>query len=220
MQLGRTGIDPRPDMRLEEARSVTSCLFPELSRGMNRFLQRCTDAELLARTKEPDAFATFYRRHEVLVLRFLLSRCCDPELAADLAAEVFAAALESAGDFDPKKSPGNSAIPWLLTVALNTFRTSIRRRVVAEDARRRLGCEPVLLEDRELARVEEIASLDSTLEGLLGGLPSELREAIVARVVEERDYEEIAGELGSSQMVVRKRVSRGLSRLRDALMPR
>jgi RNA polymerase sigma factor (sigma-70 family) len=188
---------------------------------MGRRLQNCTDVELLARTeREPEAFATFYRRHEVLVLRFLLKRCHDSELAADLTAEIFATVLETAGAFDPAQAPGTSAVPWLLTIAMNTLRTSIRRGVVAEDARRRLGYEPVPLEDAELARVEEIGSLDPSLDGLLGELPDEVREAVLARVVEERDYEEIAGELGSSQMVIRKRVSRGLSRLRDGLMPR
>jgi RNA polymerase sigma factor (sigma-70 family) len=187
---------------------------------MSRFLQRCGDVELLARTEEePEAFAVFYRRHEVLVLRFLLKRCGDPELAADLTAEIFASVLEAASNFDAEQATGTSAVPWLLTIALNTLRTSIRRGVVAEDARRRLGYEPVVLEDGELARVQGIASLDPSLEALLDTLPADLREAIVARVLEERDYEEIAGELGHSQMVIRKRVSRGLSRLREAWTP-
>jgi RNA polymerase sigma factor (sigma-70 family) len=184
---------------------------------MSRLLQRCADAELLARTaKEPEVFATFYRRHEVLVVRFLLSRCRDPELAADLTAEVFATVLEVADDFDPEQS-GPTAVPWLLTIALNTLRKSFRRGAVAEDARQRLGCEPVSFEDAEIAWVEELASRESTLEELLGGLPEDVREAVIARVVEEREYEEIAGELGSSQMVIRKRVSRGLARLRTGL---
>jgi RNA polymerase sigma factor (sigma-70 family) len=187
---------------------------------MSRLLQRCPDVELLARTEaEPEAFAVFYRRHEVLVLRFLLKRCRDPELAADLTAEIFATVLESASRFDPEQSDGASAVPWLLTIALNTLRTSVRRGVVAEDARRRLECEPVVLEDDEIARIVEVASLDSSIEEILSTLPPDLREAVVARVLDERDYEEIAGELGSSQMVVRKRVSRGLARLRDAFTP-
>ena len=187
---------------------------------MSRFLQSCADVELLARAEEePEAFAVFYRRHEVLVLRFLLKRCRDPELAADLTAEIFATVLETAGAFDSEQSDGASAVPWLLTITLNTLRTSIRRGAVAEDARRRLGYEPVVLEDAELARVEEIARLDSSLEELLNTLPPDMSEAIVARVLDERDYEEIAGEFGSSQMVIRKRVSRGLSRLRDAWTP-
>ena len=40
------------------------------------------------------------------------------------------------------------------------------------------------------------------------------------RIVEERTYPEIAVELRCSEMVVRKRVSRGLSRLRRQLEER
>ena len=179
-------------------------------------LRNLPDGELLARSAtDPNAFAVFYRRHEGLVLRFLMSRCRDPELAADLTAEAFAAAFEAADTFDTDLAGGSSALPWLFTIARNLLRMSVRRGVVADDARRRLGCERIPLEDSELKRVEELSG--DGIDGLLAVLSPELREAIVARVLDERDYEEIAGDLGSSQMVVRKRVSRGLSRLRDVL---
>ena len=184
------------------------------------FFDRLTDAELLERTaREPKAFGTFYRRHERLILRFLMSRCRDAELTADLAAETFASALEAADRFDPARAGSTSAVPWLLTIARNTLLTSVRRGVVADDARRRLGCEPLALDDDALARVELRASLDLPLEQLLGDLPPDLRDAVVARVLEERDYDEIAQQLGCSQQVVRKRVSRGLTRLRSVLLP-
>jgi RNA polymerase sigma factor (sigma-70 family) len=184
------------------------------------FLERLSDAELLARTaREPKGFAVFYRRHERLLLRFLFSRCRDPELTADLAAETFASALEAADRFDPARSGGASAVPWLLGIARNTLHTSIRRGSVAEDARRRIGLEPLVLSDEDLARVEELASVDPRIDRALRGLPPQLRDALVARVLDERDYEEIAAQLGCSQQVVRKRVSRGLSRLRAALTP-
>jgi RNA polymerase sigma factor (sigma-70 family) len=183
------------------------------------FFDRLSDAELLSRTaREPKAFAALYRRHERLVLRFLMARCRDPELTADLAAETFASALEAADRFEPARSGGTSAAPWLLGIARNTLLTSVRRGAVAEGARRRLGCEPLALTDDALTRVELRASLDLPLEQLLGDLPSDLRDAVVARVLEERDYDEIAATLGCSKQVVRKRVSRGLSRLR-ALLP-
>jgi RNA polymerase sigma-70 factor (ECF subfamily) len=184
------------------------------------FFERLTDAELLSRTAhEPKAFATFYCRHERLVLRFLMSRCRDAELTADLTAETFATALEAADRFDPARAGGTSALPWLLAIARNTMLMSIRHGVVAEDARRRLRLEPLALDDDALARVEQRASMDLHLEELLGNLPGDLRDAVVARVLDERDYDEIATQLGCSQQVVRKRVSRGLTRLRSILLP-
>ncbi len=185
------------------------------------FLDRLDDAELLARTvREPKAFAAFYRRHERLILRFLMARCRDPELTADLAAETFASALEAADRFDPARSGGGtSAAPWLLAIARNTLLTSVRRGVVAEDARRRLGAEPLVLDDDALARLELRSSSDRPIADLLADLPDDLREAVVARVLEEREYDEIAAQLGCSKQVVRKRVSRGLTRLRTVLLP-
>lgn len=184
------------------------------------FLDRLSDAELLERTAhEPKAFAVFYRRHERLVLRYLLSRCRNAQLTADLAAETFASALEAAGRFDPERAGGTNALPWLLAIARHTLLASVRRGTVADDARRRLGCEPLALDDEALRRVEELASIEITYEELLADLPADLREAVVARVLEERDYDEIASRLGCSQQVVRKRVSRGLTRLRSVLLP-
>jgi len=60
----------------------------------------CSDAVLLAGTRaDPDAFAAFYRRYERLILGYLLRRTRNPEVAADLTAEVFASALRAAGRY-------------------------------------------------------------------------------------------------------------------------
>lgn len=183
------------------------------------FFERLTDAELLERTaREPGAFAAFYRRHERLVLRFLMSRCRDAELTADLAAETFVRVFEGAVRFDPQRAGGTGAVPWILAIANNTLRTSIRRGIVAEDARRRLGCEPLALDDDALARIEREASPGLSVAEVLAELPEDLGAAVVARVLDERDYEEIADQLGCSAQVVRKRVSRGLKRLRANLL--
>ena len=185
---------------------------------MNR-LHRLSDAELLARTaRDPQAFTCFYRRHERLVLRYLISRSRDPELAADLAAETFACVFEVAERFDPERAGGESAIAWLLAIARNVLRESVRSATVAEEARRRLELEPLELDDADLARIASLAD-DSALEALLAELPSEQSQAVIARVLDEREYSDIAAQLGCSQLVVRKRVSRGLSRLRSALTP-
>jgi RNA polymerase sigma-70 factor (ECF subfamily) len=53
--------------------------------------------------------------------------------------------------------------------------------------------------------------------GLLAELPREQRSLVTARVIEERSYDDIAGEQKLSQSAVRKRVSRGLASLRTRL---
>jgi RNA polymerase sigma-70 factor (ECF subfamily) len=52
---------------------------------------------------------------------------------------------------------------------------------------------------------------------LLEQLPRDQADAIRARVLDDRPYPEIAAELQTSELVIRKRVSRGLATLRGEL---
>jgi RNA polymerase sigma factor (sigma-70 family) len=74
--------------------------------------------------------------------------------------------------------------------------------------------------DPDLEQIESLAGGDSGLSRLMASLPSPEREAIERRVLQEQTYKEIATELECSEMVVRKRVSRGLGRLRENWMER
>jgi hypothetical protein len=71
-----------------------------------------TDEQLLAAVDagEPEAFGAFYRRHVTALLGYFLRRTRDAELAADLTAETFAAALDGLRRFDPRRGP---AVAWL-----------------------------------------------------------------------------------------------------------
>jgi RNA polymerase sigma factor (sigma-70 family) len=184
--------------------------------------ERASDAALLHATRtDPAAFDAFYVRYERPLLAYFGARTRDPELTADLTAEVFAAVLEHADRFDDSRAAGANAAPWLFAIARNTLSTSLRRGRVAADARRRVGMlEPLALDDDAYARIEAVASIEVDLDRLLATLPAEQRAAIVARVVDEREYDEIAAELRCSELVVRKRVSRALTALRSRLPSR
>jgi RNA polymerase sigma factor (sigma-70 family) len=183
---------------------------------MMRFFPSTSDAQLLASARtERDAFTRFYERYERPVLGYFLRRTRDPELAADLTAEVFAAALVAAERYQPR---GDSAAGWLFTIAANTLKMSARRGRVEEAARRQLGLmEAVELRDEQLHRVERDLAADGWVTDLLSRLPADQREAVRARVLDELPYEDIAVRLEISSLVVRKRVSRGLQRLRTEL---
>ncbi len=170
-----------------------------------------SDADLLGATSsDPAAFGVFYRRHEDAVLRWCLRRTGEPELAADLAAEVFAAALVSSRRFRPGASPAEA---WLFGIARNVLAMSRRRGQIDDRARRRLGMQPVQLTDAVLEAVID-ASPDQPAVEALEDLPEEQQRAIRARVLDEREYADIAQELRCSEQVVRKRVSRGLAQLK------
>jgi RNA polymerase sigma-70 factor (ECF subfamily) len=178
---------------------------------------RWSDAQLLEGIAACDdrAFSAFYRRHLATVVGWCLRRTGDPELAADLTAEVFAAVLDGAARYEPRTG---SAAGWLLGIARNVLGHSVRRGRVDARARRRLGVAALCAEDDDLVRVLEVAdSRAGLVDELLAGLPADERAAVSARVIQERAYGEIAGGLGCSEMVVRKRVSRGLARLRTRL---
>lgn len=175
------------------------------------------DRALVARIAAGDqeALGAIYQRYLPLVLRWSLRQTANRELAADLTSEVFAAALLSARRYDPEL--GASVAAWLLGIANNKLRESRRRKRVEDSSRRRLGVEPVGLTDADLERVDELVGMDDRLQALVAELPAEQRNAVVARIVDERSYEDIAMELRCSESVVRQRVSRGLKTLRSEL---
>lgn len=177
------------------------------------------DAALVAAVaaKDDAAFTVLYRRYLPVVLRWCLRETGDREIAADLSAEVFAAALISARRY---RSEQGSVLAWLLGIARNKLLESWRRKRVENSARRRLHLEPVALTDADLDRVEERASLDEEILALFEGLPGPLRVALDARVLQQRSYEEIAAELHCSQSVIRQRVSRALKSLRSQMEER
>jgi RNA polymerase sigma-70 factor (ECF subfamily) len=109
-----------------------------------------------------------------------------------------------------------TAAPWLLTIARNALIDSYRRGVVESAARRQLALEPMELTDSDIESVLHLAAETDLLVRLADELPADQFEALRARVLEGRGYEEIAQRLVCSPAVVRKRVSRAIATLRQA----
>ena len=179
--------------------------------------QHFSDAALLSAIAARDgaAFAVFYRLHVPAVLAYLMRETRNPETAADLAAEVFAAVLLAAGRYTEQTE---SATPWVIGIVRNKLLMSWRRGRVEARARHRLGFEAMTLSDGDLDQIVEVAQAGSgSLLELIDSLPEDEQTAIRSRVLDERSYREIATHLKCSEMVVRKRVSRGLARMRQQL---
>ena len=176
------------------------------------------DAVLLAERRPGQAgaaFAVFYERYEQTLLAYFRRRVRSAEQAADLAAETFAQALASRRRFRPR-GDDDSAIAWLYGIAGHVLARSIRRGRVEDRARRRLGLPPLAMGDEQLEAIDALAG-EAGAEAALLRLPAGQRDAIRARIVDERTYPEIATELRCSEAVVRQRVSRGLTALRRDL---
>ena len=177
-----------------------------------------SDDELLAATRaEPEAFAVFYRRHVGPLLAYFARRTRDAEVAADLTAETFAAALDGSHRHRPDMGP---AAAWLYGIARRQLSHAAHKGAVEDRARRKLGMRPLALTDEAIERVEALATAEATSSLLhegLDALPTDQREAVLARVLDERDYADIATTARTSESVIRKRVSRGLAGLRQTL---
>ena len=150
-----------------------------------------TDEALLL-SGELEDFGRFYDRYVSSLLAFFQRRVLDPEAAADLTAETFAAAMVAR----PRFRAEATAVGWLFGIARHKL-ADYQRHGIAEDAEmsRWLG------EEVATQMVEELAP--------------EQREAVRAHVLEDRGYAEIAARERLSEATVRKRVSRGLQVLRD-----
>ncbi|MEJ7787725.1 MAG: RNA polymerase sigma factor [Solirubrobacteraceae bacterium] len=172
------------------------------------------DAALLNRAKhDSEAFATFYRSYVRSVLAFFMVRTRDPEVAADLTAETFAAVLAGVSRYSSHKAPPRA---WLFGIAHNKLVDSYRLKQVEDRMRHRLQMQPIELNESDLKEIKDLTASDIASRAL-DALPKSQKAAIREYVLNERTYNEIAENLTCSPAVVRQRVSRGLRTARKII---
>jgi RNA polymerase sigma factor (sigma-70 family) len=176
------------------------------------------DADLLrltARHEDSEAFGVFYRRHQGPLMAYLTHHTRDPDVAHDLVAETFAVAYAKASRFDPERGDGRR---WLIGIARIAMLADQRVKGVEDATRRKIGATVRDYSDEawDLAEARVDSSMSQVVAGL-ADLSDAERHAVVARVIEDRDYGEIAEREEVSEQTVRKRVSRGLRKLGDSV---
>jgi len=172
--------------------------------------------ELTEITSDPDAFERFYREHVEAVQRFVVRRVDDPYLAADLTADVFVAAIESAGSY--RRSRGEP-VAWLFGIARNVV-AGERRRNAKElrTAARIRGRE--LVDDDDLAALHERIDRESVARALYGELiqlPAAERAVLELVALDGFSAGEAGQALGISTVGARVRLHRARRRLRSRL---
>jgi RNA polymerase sigma factor (sigma-70 family) len=170
-----------------------------------------TDEDLLL-SGDPEDFGRFYDRYVDMLLGYFARRTHDPEVAADLTAETFAAALVARRRFRRAKTP---AVAWLFGIAHHKLADYRRRGATEDRMRHRLGMERVAVGEEDIELIQ-LLGRDAAWQ-LIDELPPDQRDAVRAHVFEDRAYGEIAVESHTSEAVVRKRVSRGLGALRQKM---
>jgi RNA polymerase sigma-70 factor (ECF subfamily) len=103
---------------------------------------------------DPDAFERFYRRHVEDVQRFVARRVDDPYLAADLTADVFVAATESAAAYSPTRG---EPVAWLFGIARNVVAGQWRRQARERSAVRRVA-------GRELVGADDLVTIHERID--------------------------------------------------------
>ena len=164
---------------------------------------------------DAEALDGLYREHSRQLLIFFARRTMDGETATDLVAETFATAFRDRRQF--RGASSDEAVGWIFGIARHQLSSFYRRGSVEREALKRLVVERRDLTSEELERIEELAGIAALRERVrdrLLELDGPDQEILQLRVVEERDYDEIATELGIKEDAVRARVSRALKRLR------
>ncbi len=173
------------------------------------------DAALIENTLNGDqeSFAELVRRYQAAVwgtVHRILGNSYENE---DAVQEVFLRAFTALRKFDLKYPFG----PWILRIATNYCIDQLRRK-----RSRRMQLWSELSEydqERLLNNISRVSNSDSGgMEGsegyariaqvLLDGLNPKYRAAFILREVEEKNYDEVAQALGTSEVAARVRVSR------------
>jgi RNA polymerase sigma-70 factor (ECF subfamily) len=164
------------------------------------------------------AFSLVYEARAAALLAYFVRRTFDVEVARDLMAEAFAQAFEHRDRFRGKTDAEAEA--WLYGIARNLFSRYARKGAVHRRAVERLGIAvPAVSEDdhQRIMELAGLADLRKTVADAFSSLPSDQRDALRLRVIEEREYHDVAAMLGVSEVTARARVSRALRQIADLI---
>jgi RNA polymerase sigma-70 factor (ECF subfamily) len=170
--------------------------------------------EVVARVRAGDlaVYELLVRRHNRAVYRACRALLRDDAEAEDAAQEAWVSAFARLSSFEGSARFGT----WIVTIALNEARSRLRRRAV-RTAAAAAGWTPepeaAPGPEREVA-MREAARL---VEAAVDGLPAAYREVFVLRGVEGLSTEDAAAALGVSEDVVKTRLHRARTLLRDRL---
>ncbi len=196
---------PSPDV----VKSVQPTDEPGCSFGMSR------DHDLtaaLARNLDA-AFPIFVRRFQSEIFTLVRRAGADRATAEDITAEALLRAYRALRGYRADRIRALRPGPWVVTIALNTWRNEMRRRARRPEAPLVAAAGiPGPGPDPEAAA--SMAADTEWLASALAGLPEPQRLAVVLRHVLDMKYRDIAESLSRPEGTVKSDVARGLAALR------
>lgn len=166
----------------------------------------------------PSAFSRVYRAQARELLTFFVRRTFDVEVARDLTAETFAQAFEHRRRF--RGQTDGEAAAWLYGIARHQLGRYARKGIIHRKAVDRLGIDVSVVSEEDHDRIIELAGLADLRQivaDAFSSLPTEQRDALQLRVLDEHAYGDVATALGISEETARARVSRALRRITDMI---
>ncbi|MEI2712590.1 MAG: RNA polymerase sigma factor [Nocardioides sp.] len=144
---------------------------------------------------DPEALEAFYREHLPFVRSYVARRVDDAQTAADLTADIFVAAIESAARYQESHGPPAA---WLAGIARNVVAGHHRRRARELRAVSRLSGR-ALLDDASTHRINERLDAERATRQLyrsLSALPAKQREVVELVAIDGLSLTEAAKRLG------------------------
>ena len=183
-------------------------------------MQSLSDAQLLreyAESGSEEAFRELVSRQSDIVYSAALRQLNSADLARDVAQGVFIDLARKAGTLSRKLPPDASLVGWLY----QSTRFAVLK--LLRDEHRR--------ESRERQAMQELQTLNSASDALpdwerirpvldlsMSHLSEAEREALLLRFFQNRDLRSVGAALGISEDAAQKRVSRSLTKLREAFV--
>jgi RNA polymerase sigma-70 factor, ECF subfamily len=165
---------------------------------------------------DPELFEAFYREHVEEMQRFVASRVGDRERAADLTAEIFLAAIDSAHRYRPRSGTPKA---WLYGIA-RALVANDRRRRGRERAREERFRGSALLDEEDAARMDariDVAAQARRLYAAMDRLSEGERAVMELVAIDELTVAEAAAAAGVRPVTARVRLHRARRKLRAEL---
>jgi RNA polymerase sigma-70 factor (ECF subfamily) len=181
------------------------------------------EKELLKRIKQdPQAFALVYDEHYNSIFSYVFRRLANYDLARDVTAETFLKAYQKIGVFEWRNIPISA---WLFRIATNEinlyFRNSKYSPACIDDTDLHLHLsyeEGIETEKAALEKALQESKEFLTIQKQLLQLDIKYQEVIALRFFEEKTIKEIATILSKKEGTVKSLLSRGLEKLRIAVL--
>lgn len=165
-----------------------------------------TEERLLveAAQRDPAKFGDLYEVHFERIYAFIAGRIRDRYAAEDLTSDVFHKALANLRDYEWRGVPFGT---WLIRIAANS---------VADQSKRAAREAPVLEDPPDPGAEPDLEAIEyrARLFRLVNRLPTDQRQVIMERFVEQRSIREIAQQLGRTEGAVKQLQLRALQNLR------